>query len=139
MASFGLVSGMTGGREATDVFGQRERIGSHGRKARLRTGWSGLQRNGGAFGYGQENAATAATELEAFGQPNRREVIARSDPSGIVPIDDRTAMLERRKAGRDRKDIVAGTRLFGTAPVPVTGQRTLCDRWNVGFHVPCRL
>lgn len=75
MASFGLVSGMTGGREATDVFGQRERIGSHGRKARLRTGWSGLQRNGGAFGHGQEDVATAATELDAFGGQDRREVI----------------------------------------------------------------
>jgi hypothetical protein len=33
-----------------------------------------------------------------------------------VSIDDRTAMPERRKAGRDRKDIEAGTRLFGVAP-----------------------
>lgn len=138
MASRAFVPGMTGGREATDVFGQREQIGSHGRKARLRTGWSGLQRNGGAFGQGRNDVATAATELEAFGQLNRREMIERNDPSGIVSIDDRTAMPERRKARRDRKDIEAGTRLFGTAPVPVTGQRTLCDRWNAGFHVPCR-
>lgn len=58
---------------------------------------------------------------------------------GIVPIDDRTAMPDRRKARRDRKDIEAGTRLFGAAPVPVTGQRTPSDRWSAGFHIPCRL
>lgn len=108
----------------------------HGRKARLRTGWSGLQRSGGAFGQGQEDAATAATEPDAFGQRNRREVIERNDPSGIVSIDDRTAMPDRRKAQRDRKDIEAGTRLFGTAPVPVTDQRTHRDRWNAWFRSP---
>jgi len=51
------------------------RTESHGRKARLRTGWSGLQRSGRAFGHGREDAATAATELETFGQQDRCEVI----------------------------------------------------------------
>ncbi len=110
--------------------------GSHGRKARLRTGWSGLHRTGGAFGQGRDDVATAATEPEALGQRNRREVIERNDPSGMVSIDDRTAMPERRKAERDRKDIEAGTRLFGTAPVPVTAQRAHRDRWSAGFRSP---
>ena len=75
-----------------------------------------MQRSGGALGQGREDAATAATEPDALGQRNRREVIERNDPQGIVLIDDRTAMPERRKAGRDRKDIEAGSRFFGTAP-----------------------
>merc|ERR1711939_113557 len=64
----GRVPGVTGGREGIDALGQREQTRSHGRKARLRTGWSGLQRSGTALGHGREDAATAATELELHGK-----------------------------------------------------------------------
>lgn len=113
--------------------------GSLGRKTRLRTGWSGLQWRNTAFGRGSEDATTAATDKGAFrGELTGARPSSETTLRGSCRIVDRTAMPERCKAGRDRKDIEAGWRIFGAAPVPVTGQRPHAGRWNAWLRIPCR-
>ncbi len=131
MASQGFVPEMTGGRDGTNAFGRREQIGSPDAKPVFGpggAGCSGVALPSGKVGKMQPQPRRNWS-FTAKG-PTRGDRTKR--PFGIVPIDDRTAMLERRKAQRDRKDIEAGLRLFGAVPVPVTGQRTLSDRWNAG-------